>query len=38
VWLWLAPARHPPPATLQGGGLVLAALAINSAIGSRLRR
>jgi drug/metabolite transporter (DMT)-like permease len=38
LWAWVGAGEQPAAATLQGGGLVLIALGINTAIGARLRR
>jgi drug/metabolite transporter (DMT)-like permease len=38
LWAWLGAGEQPAVATMQGGVLVLAALAINAAIGARGRR
>jgi drug/metabolite transporter (DMT)-like permease len=38
LWAWLGAGERPAAATMQGGALVLAALAINAAYGARSRR
>ena len=37
LWAWIGAGEQPAAATLQGGGLVLAALAINTALGAHKR-
>jgi len=38
LWVWLALGEEPPPLTLVGGAVVIAALALNSWIALRRRR
>ena len=35
IWVWIGFAETPGPATLAGGGIVIAALAAHSALGIR---
>jgi len=38
IWVWLVVAEQPPPLTLYGGGLVLATVAVHSALALRVER